>query len=244
FGEYWLPVIPLIPLLAIPEFLAMFDPPLSFTQLNHPLIDQALGIAGSTISFIWYLIIIYVLKIQLNIYIFLLKDIPIIIIFKILTWIIIDFKILKIRLKDFFMQAYLLPSLALSIVGIIIYSYGKFIFPIGQHSIGAIPFTIISLLAALFLMPPFCLCPLLSIFGAWDRFSIESFEKAIPLCGPSKWLLKIMYKTSLVFWKISPLKDRFPVKNADIAFKEAIELQKIKIKKDISNIKSSKGVGG
>ena len=136
------------------------------------------------------------------------------------------------------MQAYLLPIPGLIIYALFCWAFGELVMPLGVKAIGEIPFVIISIIAALFIFPPFVYCPLISIFGAWDRYNIEAYMLAIDLSGPSKFMTKLMFKTSKFFYDLSPLRDKFPIKNVDIAMREAAELQAEKAARDVMNIKA------
>ncbi len=242
FGENWLPALTLFFFLALPQFINMFTKPVSFTMLNHPGYDQAIGIASSTASFLWYVILVYGLGTEINIYIYLVKDIPITITFFIIQWIVLQKKIFKIRWRDFTMQAYVLAIPGIVLYALFCWAFGELVMPLGVKAIGEIPFVVISIVAALFFFPPFIFCPLISIFGAWDKYNMEAYQLAIGLSGPSKFMTKLMFKTSFFFYQLSPLKDKFPIKNVEIAMKEARELQEEKTLQDMVNIKEKTGL--
>lgn len=241
FGKNWIPALGLIPLLAIPELINVFEKPVSFTQVNHPGYDQGISLLGSTVSFLWYMFLIYVVNIDLNITIFIMKDIPIQITFLCINWIILHKKILPIRVRDFAVQVFFLPLIPLGIYGVFCYFYGGVIFPLGAALLGSIPFAVITIAMVLFLWPALLVCPLMGIFGAWDQYSLDSFQRTIELSGPSKWLVNWMFKTARFFYMKSPLRNRFPVKGAELAVKEAGELEETKRAQDLKNVKEQSG---
>nr|MDO8117470.1 hypothetical protein [Candidatus Sigynarchaeota archaeon] len=217
FGENWLPALTLFFFLALPQFINMFVKPVSFTMLGHPGYDQAIGIASSTAGFLWYVFLVYGIGTDIDIYIYLIKDVPITITFLIIQWVVLQKKIMKIKWGDFAMQAYVLTIPGLVLYSLFCWAFAEFVMPLGVSMIGEIPFVAISIVAALFLFPPFIYCPLISIFGAWDKYNMEAYQLAIGLSGPSKFMTRLMFKCSLAFYNLSPLKERFPIKNVDIA---------------------------
>nr|MDO8086543.1 hypothetical protein [Candidatus Sigynarchaeum springense]MDO8118621.1 hypothetical protein [Candidatus Sigynarchaeota archaeon] len=237
FGENWLPALGLIPLLSIPEVIKIFEKPVSFTQVNHPGYDQAIGLVQSTVSFLWYMFLIYVVNVNLTITIFILKDIPILLAFMALNWIVLHVKILRVRLRDFAMQSFVLPLLPMAIYAGFCWLFGTYVFPLGAALVGAIPFAVITIAMVLFLWPILIVCPLMGIFGAWDDYSVDSFRLTVELSGPSKFMMRLMYKASLLMFNISPLKGRFPIKGSEIATKEALELEEFKRSHDVKNVK-------
>lgn len=237
FGKNWLPALGLIPLLSIPEVINIFEKPISFTQVNHPGYDQAIGLLQSTISFLWYMFLIYVVNVNLTITLFILKDIPIQVGFMAVHWIILHFKIMPIRFRDFAMQAFILPIIPLGIYAAFCWLFGVYIFPLGGRLIGEIPFAIITIAMVLFVWPIIIVCPLMGIFGAWDDYSADSFRRTVELSGPSKFMMSAMYKASLFAYNRSPLKGRFPIKGSDLAAKEALELEEFKRLHDVRNVK-------
>lgn len=241
FGQYWLPAIALIPLLCAIELHKIFEIPLSFTKLGHPVLDQVYAIIRSTAGFLFYLWLIYGLRVELTITLWVLKDLPLTLLWRVVDWTILHKKILRIRLKDFAMQAFVLPMPAILLFGVFAYFFGAWVTPLGVAVLGAIPFTVIAFTLVLFFFPPFVYAPLLSLFGAWDDINIESFRNAIPLAGPSKFILRWMYKSAHLFYYRTPLQGKFPIRHVDLARQEALELEAEKAKKDAVNIARARG---
>lgn len=87
----------------------------------------------------------------------------------------------------------------------------------------------VSLLLGLFLLPLYVVFPFYGIFGGWDEDALIAFENAATICGPSKFLVKIMAKTSRWGHNHRIFKDLRPLDYAK-AREEALELTKIRIK--------------
>lgn len=243
FGPNWLPVIGIFPILAIPEFVGMFNKPFSFTKVNRPIIDQIFGIASSTAGFVWYLVLIYVIKVDLNVFILILKDIPITLLFMALNWIYLHKKVLPIRLRDFIMQVFVVPLPATLMYVLFCAWYVEFIFPLGSALMTPIGFAVVTVLMALFFWPGLIMCPLLALFGGWDDHTLQSFKDCVDLTGPSKFLVKMMVATTVFVHERTPLANRFPIKGSELAAQEALELEDIKRVKDIDNLKYKKEHG-
>ena len=238
FGEEWLPAARILPLMCIIEAVKIFENPVSFTKIGRPGIDQFLGIFLATVSFLFYAGLIYVFKIELTVEIFILKDVPLIIFNIAIYWVFLSWKVMKVKPKDFLMQAVILQIPAMIIYVFICQFYATSIYPLTVSLFGFYAGILVTLIAVLFLFPPFLFCPLVSLFGAWDEYSIKDFEKSIEISGPSKFMLRWMYKTSFMGYKISPLRGKFKTQNADLAFCEAIELEQLKKSKDLENIQN------
>ena len=85
----------------------------------------------------------------------------------------------------------------------------------------------LTLIGYFFIFPAFITFPLISFFGGFDKRSLDHFENAMRISGPSKKLVKLMYNASIFGYEKSPLKEKFviPYEKAD---KEALELTKIR----------------
>ncbi len=239
FGTYWLPALALIPLLSLIETNKIFEIPVSFTKLGRPVLDQIYAIIKTTVGFIWYLLLIWVIfpayGLQLTMILWILKDLPLTILWRVVDWLLLHFLIIKIHPREFVMQAFVLPLPAIIIFGVFMYYFGAWFFPLGASVIGGIPMAAVSFVFALFVAPICVYTPLLSLFGAWDEKNQEFFERAIPLAGPSKIILKMMYKSAMFFYNFSPLKGRFVLQGAEDAAREALELEQQKFVKDREN---------
>lgn len=67
------------------------------------------------------------------------------------------------------------------------------------------------LLGGLFLYPFLILFPVYGLVGGWDDASLEAFEKAARITGPSRIFVKLMAKFSRWGHEHSPVKNRFPI---------------------------------
>ncbi len=240
FGANFLQATPLIPILAIPQLIVMFEIPVSITQLNRPLVDQTIGMVKSTVSFLWYVFLIYGLQTPLTIELYILKDIPINIIFLLIPWIYVHKKFFHIHLRDFAVQAFLLPLLPTAFFFGFCYLYASILFPLGALIIGPIPFAIITLVLGFLVLPWAIFSPLMGFFGCWDDNSMQMFQESVNMTGPSKFFMKLMYRTTHFCYQHSPLRGRFPVKGATDAIREAEELMIIKRQRDLATIQENK----
>lgn len=238
FGEEWLPATRVLPLLCIIELIKAFENPFSFTKIGRPGIDQFLGIFSATISFLFYAALIYLFKIELTIEIFILKDAPLHIFNISMYWLFYSKKVQKVQPGDFAMQAFVLQIPPMIIYYFFCQFYSVVIYPLMIAIFGFYIGGLLTLIMVLFIFPPFIFCPMVAFFGAWDEYSILDFQKSVEISGPSKFMLLWMYKTSYFAYNLSPLKGKFKYKNADIAFREAIELEKIKKQQDQANLEN------
>ncbi len=70
--------------------------------------------------------------------------------------------------------------------------------------------------------------PLHGYFGGWDDASLDEFKKVVAISGPSKLIVKAMFKLTRKACKKSPLHNKFPLDDTE-ALKEAQELYDMKI---------------
>ncbi len=236
FGENWLPALPLIPLVCISPLIRIFEMPLSFTKLGHPGYDQALGIASSTANFLFYAFLIYGIRVDLTVELFLLKDIPLQITFIAIQWFILNKRLIQVKPRTFLVQAVVLALPTMGVYALFCVLYGNYIFPIGSAAMGDLAFALVTIVLTLFAWPALIVCPVMGFSGAWDQYSIESFYETVKISGPSKWMLNWMYRMTKVCYDRSPLKGRFPIQGAEDAAREAGELEAIKRAKDLENL--------
>ncbi len=93
--------------------------------------------------------------------------------------------------------------------------------------IGILPTAAFSLLFGLTMIPFLIYMPLTGFFGLWDDFNIKTFEKAVAISGPSKFLANLFYKSAKWGISHSPWHNKFktPWEEAE---KEIDELMKLK----------------
>ncbi|GAB4320688.1 MAG: hypothetical protein Kow0069_24780 [Promethearchaeota archaeon] len=225
FGEYWLPAVGLIPMLTFVELFKVFEVPASFTKLGRPGLDQAYSIVRTTVGFAWYLALVYGIGARLTITLLVLKDVPLLFAWRVVDWFLFSRKLLEIHPRRFVVQAYLLPTPAILLFALFSYAYARWVFPLGAALVGGVPFAVVTFALVLFIFPPGVYAPLLSLFGAWDEYSIRDFERAVPLAGPSKFLLKMMYASAKWVHDKSPLSGRFTIGGGEEAAREAAQLE-------------------
>jgi hypothetical protein len=78
----------------------------------------------------------------------------------------------------------------------------------------------------------FIFFPLYAFFGGWGKHTLNVFQEACEISGPSRIFFGPILRISKWFVKISPLHNRFPIPHKE-AQKEAVELMKIRHIKDI-----------
>ncbi|MHA1791077.1 MAG: hypothetical protein ACTSVI_00445 [Promethearchaeota archaeon] len=82
-------------------------------------------------------------------------------------------------------------------------------------------------LLALFFLFPVIVFFFYGFFGGFDSRSLKHFGNAVTLCGPSKFIVNVFYKSAKKGFSLSPIKDKFrtPWEKADIEAKELMNLQ-------------------
>ncbi|MFX0103167.1 MAG: hypothetical protein ACFFCS_26620 [Candidatus Hodarchaeota archaeon] len=92
---------------------------------------------------------------------------------------------------------------------------------------------LIVMIPLLLLLGIFVYFPLTCVFGGWDEHNIETFEKVARMSGPSKFLVKPMFKVLKAVGMRSPLYNKFKV-DVRVPEKEARELLMMKRKGEIT----------
>ncbi|MBN2150159.1 MAG: hypothetical protein JW839_01810, partial [Candidatus Lokiarchaeota archaeon] len=80
------------------------------------------------------------------------------------------------------------------------------------------------LLMILFLFPAVLMCPFFGLFGGWDDFTLEEFRKTMEVSGPSKGIMKLMYKITAWFARHSPLHNKWPLADYKVVQQQIQEL--------------------
>jgi len=88
---------------------------------------------------------------------------------------------------------------------------------------------VVYILILLYIFPIIYLMPVYGLLGAWDEQSLIDFKKAAYMSGPSKFLVKILYKTAKWGHDHSPFRSKFEI-NPDLALREGEELIQIRKK--------------
>ena len=205
-GPSWVPAIPLIPLLIIDPMLGAFQSmPLSIIpkigknlgekkkdglieyeamEGSHIMARQWMAILETTLNFSFLVLFIFIFP--HNVYLFIFAPLPTRIIMLFVSWMYIDRKILKLKIKDFLGQGVYATAIAVAIYGVFLFLLGYVIYPIlydwafslfNNRLLALIPGVLI-ILAGLLLFPAFLFAPLYGYFGGWDDYTIEDFRKA------------------------------------------------------------------
>jgi hypothetical protein len=141
-------------------------------------------------------------------------------------------KILKINYRKMAGQVFLAPLLtALAYAGVlVVFQYTAwplletlFISTIGPEY-GPLAVAMTVLLMILFLFPALLMCPFFGLFGGWDEFTLEEFRKTMEISGPSKGIMKMMYKITAWFAHHSPLHNKWPIADYKLVSQQIQEL--------------------
>jgi hypothetical protein len=99
-------------------------------------------------------------------------------------------------------------------------------------AIGIIPSAAVTLVFGLIAIPFLIYLPLSGLMGMWDDFSIDTFRKAVEISGPSKFLVKLFYKSTLWGINHSKIHNKFKIE-WEVAAKEIAELIEMKQNNEI-----------
>ncbi len=152
----------------------------------------------------------------------LLADVPGIIIKMIIGWIVVNKKIVKIKFP--IIQTVVIPIIAtipLYIFSFIMISIMNGLAKVSMTFVYIL--AILLLLGYLFFFPALFTFPTIGFLGGFDKRSLEHFENAVKISGPSHFIANLMYRSSKFGYDHSPFKERFVIKHED-ADKEAEEL--------------------
>jgi hypothetical protein len=141
------------------------------------------------------------------------------------VYIFLHKKVIKIKIPIW--QTFGATSLSALILYALGYMYYRFIFDPISNSIGIIASIILFVIICIFGGLIVVYIPLTVVFGAWDKGSIDSFEKMTQISGPSKFLVVPIYKILVRTTKWSKLHDRYGMDDTE-AKKEARDLMRIK----------------
>ena len=111
-------------------------------------------------------------------------------------------------------QTVVAPSIAALAEAIYILLLMTYLFPILASVIGSkIVAAVLGIVLGIFTGPFFIYFPVLAFFGGFDNESLVIVEKTATMSGPSKFLVNIIKVLAIKAHKISPLHNRFPIKN-------------------------------
>jgi hypothetical protein len=153
----------------------------------------------------------------------------------ILQHIYIHYKVIKIKIAWY--QTIIAPLLASSICLVLSLSNYYFVFkPLLEINFffALVVFMIIMMFVGIFIY-----FPLVGFFGGWDENSVHEFKKVLAISGPSRFIIKPMFKLVRKMIKKSPFHNKFPLDDTE-ALIEAQELYKMKqentIKSSLTNL--------
>ncbi|MHA1793950.1 MAG: hypothetical protein ACTSVI_15015 [Promethearchaeota archaeon] len=92
------------------------------------------------------------------------------------------------------------------------------------EEIGKFTVAALILLAILFLFPAIFMAPYYSLFGGWDKFTLDEFKKTAQISGPSKGITMMLYKISAFFAYKSPWYDKYHLADYDLIKRQVKEL--------------------
>lgn len=156
----------------------------------------------------------------------LLAIIPGVVTKMILGWIIVNKKIVKVKFP--IMQMIIIPIL--SMIPLMVFTLIMNIVLFAIFDISSTLFYILAILMLLgyfFVFPILITFPVIGFLGGFDKRSLEHFENAVKISGPSHFLANLMYRTSKFGYEKSPFKERFIIAHEE-ADKEVIELTQIR----------------
>lgn len=156
----------------------------------------------------------------------LLAEFPGIALKLIIGWIVVRKKIVKIKFPLF--QSIIIP--VMTVIPMLLMTFGFINFinivMVASETAGYI-IAVLMLLGYLFVFPFLITFPLLGFLGAFDKRSLEHFENALKISGPSHFFVNLIYKASVFGYSKSPFKEKFVIDYED-ADKEAKELTLIR----------------
>jgi len=158
--------------------------------------------------------------------IWLLADIPGVLIKLIIGWIAVKKKIITIKFPVF--QAVIIPILSTIPLILLTIVFSNVLIILEEVSMTAVYIlAVLLLLGYLFIFPALLTLPMIGFLGGFDKRSLEHFNNAVKISGPSRFLANFMYKMSKFGYKNSPFKEKFVIDYSE-ADKEAEELTLIR----------------
>ena len=235
--EEWRPITQMVPVYIMLFFYKPFkDVAEKMIFLSgHPEVNTAIKIVQSlgNLFFTWF----FIIYLEIGWLGLVLAGVPMDLFAFFVQWIYMSKKILKIDFKfwkDIGWQVFVAPALATAVFGVAIYLVAYVLYPVMK-----IPFLDVNFLGVdgggilipgaimlimLLLLLVFLYMPLYAYFGGWDNRTLNIFRKAVPLTGPSLWLIYPLYKIMMKFHEKSPFKKRAYMRLGDDAQEELYEL--------------------
>ena len=69
--------------------------------------------------------------------------------------------------------------------------------------------------------------PFYALAGGWDEDTLDQWQKARFMAGPSNFIVRWKYNVDSYFAKRTPLHNKFPICDYEVVFKERDELAEI-----------------
>jgi O-antigen/teichoic acid export membrane protein len=114
-------------------------------------------------------------------------------------------------------QTIVAPGIAALVEAVYILVLMTYLFPVLSDLIGSrIVAAVIGIIIGIFTGPFFIYFPVLAFFGGFDDESLIIVEKVSTMSGPSKFLVNLIKTLSIKAHKISPFRNRFPIKNEGV----------------------------
>ena len=125
------------------------------------------------------------------------------------SYYIINHAFMKIKINLW--QTVVAPAVATIGEGLAVYVLVIGLFPLLSLSFSLVIASVITLAVALFVGPLFIWIPLYAYFGGWDDHSIRIFQDAFQMAGPSKFLVGLILKFTLLSIRKSPFHNKHPI---------------------------------
>jgi hypothetical protein len=133
------------------------------------------------------------------------------------------------QVKIYWMPTLIIPAICGIPFLIFIHFWRVFIFEQLVNAINFFPSAAITLIISVFIFPIFIFLPLTGYFGGFDDFQLDTFKKAVDLSGPSKPLVKILFRAVEFGYSHCRWKNKFKIP-WNIAVQQIQELHQEKAK--------------
>lgn len=140
-------------------------------------------------------------------------------------WLLFNARILRVKLNVW--QGFVAPFLAAVVEAGYIYLGLTYLHPWLSGLVGGLVSAILLVLVAIGSGLVIVYFPALAFFGGWDERSLEILATAMEMSGPSKPIIRVLYRITRTVAKVSPLHDRFPTDETGVA-REIRELTKLR----------------
>ncbi|MFX0100098.1 MAG: hypothetical protein ACFFCS_11000 [Candidatus Hodarchaeota archaeon] len=222
------PVVEMLPLILLTE--AIYGPMISFSgrllpSVDKPMKNVILALISNPFSII-FLVLFSLLGFSWQAILF--SRFFAYMLEALLKYIYFNARVLKLPFgkKGVVMQAYVVPILTVLATLPLLLAMNEFLIK-PFITMGLVPALVVTLLIVLFcffIYPIFVFTPVYTFLGGFDANTVAVFDKAIPLAGPSKFIMKGMRVMIKAGARFSPLHDRFPLPHYEKAELQRQEL--------------------